>query len=81
MDDGGTWSNDVQSPRSKMLRRGRRDTSAERGLVKVGQSPSEGPSYHSHPEGRNRVAELVHHQGPVGGQCPLQKPGLLQMEI
>ena len=43
-------------------------------------SPPEGPGYCSHPGERDRVAELVHHQGLVGGPCPLQKPGLPQME-
>ena len=43
--------------------------------------PPEGPGYSGHTGGRNRVAELPHHQGSVGGLSPLQKLGLLQMEI
>ena len=44
-------------------------------------SPLEGPGYHGHPGGRDRAAEPVHHKGPAGGPCPLQKPELPQMEI
>ena len=80
-DDGGTWSNQFLASEKQNPQEGEEGHLCGKGPCQGEGSPPEGPGYHGHPGGRNRVAELVHHQGLVRGPCPLQKLGLLQMQI
>ena len=72
---------DVQPPRSKTPRRGRRDTSAERGLAEAREAHWKALATAATLGGGNRVAEPVHHLGPVRGPYPHQELGSLQMKI
>ena len=69
---------DIQPPRSKTPRRGRRDTSTERGLTEAREAHWRAPGHCSHLGGGNRATEPVCHLRPAGGPCPLQELGLLQ---
>ena len=66
---------DIQPPRSKTPRRGRRDTSADRNLTKAREAHcgclGEG----------NRATEPVHHLRPARGLCPLPELGSPQKKI
>ena len=68
---------DVWPPRSKTPRRGRRDTSAERGIAKAREAHWRALAALE----EKIVTELVHHPRLVRGPCPLQESVLPQKKI
>ena len=71
---------DIWPPRSKTPRRGRKDTSTERGLIKAREAHWKTLATAAALE-EEIVIELVCHLGPVGGLYPLQEPGSPQLKI
>ena len=71
-----TWAEGVKPPR-----RGKWDTSAERGLAEVREAHQKALVTAAILEEELRVTELVHHPGLVRGPYPLQELGSLQKKI
>ena len=81
IEDGGTWSDWHPASKEQNPQEGDEGHFCwERPCWGEG-SPSEGPGYHGHLGGRDRVTEPVHHLGLIRGPYPLQGWGLLQREI